>query len=159
VATSRLADEDRGTLADLIARYALACDRRDVPAVVACFAPDGIFEYGDGAVRVQGREELTRFYSSALTEPGQASDGSTHLMGNVLIEADGEGARGEIGAVSFHVYAASERTMIRGLHYRDIFVRADGGWVIAHRRHRATWQTDLTGAVSAATGETGYTQL
>jgi hypothetical protein len=142
-------------LADLIASYALACDRRDVPAVVACFAPDGVFEYQDGAVHVKGTDALTDFYTTALMEPGQASNGSTHMMGNVLIDAVDEGARGEIGAIAVHVYAGAVaaddagagRTMLRGLHYTDAYVRSDGGWLIAHRHHRATWQSDLVGPV------------
>jgi ketosteroid isomerase-like protein len=149
VAPGRLADEDRQALTDLIARYALACDRRDVPAVVACFTPDGIFEYEGGAVRVQGADALSVFYQSALTEPGRASDGSTHLMGNVLLEAAGDGARGEIGALACHVYSGTGRTMVRGLHYVDDFAHTDRGWLIAHRRHQAVWQSELTGAVSA----------
>jgi ketosteroid isomerase-like protein len=153
MAAGRLSPEDRQSLADLIAGYALACDRRDVPAVVACFAPDGVFEYQDGAVKVEGRDALTEFYRSALTEPGRTSDGSSHLMGNVLLEAEGDGARGEVGAVAFHVYADADgagapgRTTARGLHYTDSYVRGDDGWLIAHRHHRATWQSDLSGPV------------
>jgi SnoaL-like domain len=155
MAPGRLSSEDRQGLADLIARYALACDRRDVPAVVACFAPDGFFEYQDGAVHVKGTNALTDFYTSALNEPGRASNGSTHLMGNILIDADDDGAHGEIEAIAVHVYAGAVaaddagpgRTTLRGLRYTDAYVRSDGGWLIAHRRHRAIWQSDLVGPV------------
>lgn len=153
MAPGRLSLDDRLQLADLISRYALACDQRDVPAVVACFAPDGVFEYQDGESQVKGTKALIEFYRSTLTAPGLASDGSTHLMGNVLVEAEGDGARGKIGAIAFHVYAGDQagdsdgRTMVRGLHYTDSYTRGGDGWLIAHRHHRVTWQSDLAGRV------------
>jgi ketosteroid isomerase-like protein len=155
VAADRLSGEDRQALADLIATYALACDRRDVAAVVACFSPDGVFQYNDGAAQVKGADALADFYRSALLEPGKASDSSTHLMGNILLDVDGDGARGEVGAIAVHVYSGADpgaadrgdRTVLRGLEYTDTYVRRAGGWLIAHRHHRATWQSDLSGLV------------
>ncbi len=50
--------EDRAELAELIARYALAVDDRDLEAIAALFTPDGAFRSKDGVMQARGTEAV-----------------------------------------------------------------------------------------------------
>src|SRR5690348_2268489 len=51
--------EDRAAIMELIARYAMGVAHRDRDRVLACWAPDGVFDVGP--VKVAGREQIREF--------------------------------------------------------------------------------------------------
>lgn len=141
-----LSQDDRAAIQDVIYRYAHCVDRGDVEGVVDCFVYDDA-GFAGADVDIQGRTQLTDFYRRALLDPHHgASDASTHLMSNVLIESDADGARVETEAVVFRVYLDRNATVLRGLRYRDLFVKHQGAWRIRNRTHQLIWQCEIPGA-------------
>jgi ketosteroid isomerase-like protein len=137
---------DRACLIDLVSRYALAVDDRDVPAIAACFTDDAHVEFDGGAEVVDGRAELTAFFESALQRPMMGTVGvSTHLMSNVLVTVDGDRAHVETQAVAYLASAERDTIVVRGLRYSDDCVRRGDGWLVQHRVHRSLWQGELAG--------------
>src|SRR5690348_12383210 len=51
--------EDRAAIMELIARYAMGVAHRDRDRVLACWAPDGVFDVGP--VKVAGRDQIREF--------------------------------------------------------------------------------------------------
>jgi uncharacterized protein (TIGR02246 family) len=128
----------RTDIADLIGRYAHAVDRGDASATVECFTADALVEYEGGQIRLEGHDELTRFYSDTLTSP------STHLISNTLVEQSGDEARTLSSAVACVTRRAGFVT-VRGLTYETRCVRRDGRWRIARLLHRSTWEFAVPG--------------
>jgi hypothetical protein len=125
--------QNRADIIDVISRYAQAIDAADIDGILACFCPEARVEYNAGAIVLNGHEELRAFLHRAAVGP------STHLMSNILIEFDAEGARAETSAVAFVTRNAGLVT-VRGLHYSDRCVLRQGRWLIIHRRHSAHWE-------------------
>jgi len=126
-ADARLAD--REAIRDLLFAYCRACDANDPDAVGACFTVDCLADYGPDA-RTPGaaarREQAER--DLALFEA------TSHLLGNVRIEFDGEDrARVESVVHAWHRPRQGEPWSLHA-RYDDVLVRAPAGWLIAERR-------------------------
>ncbi|HEX9994648.1 MAG TPA: nuclear transport factor 2 family protein [Acidimicrobiales bacterium] len=137
---------DRGAVDDLVARYAHAVDRRDVAAIVDCFTEDAHLELNGGEAVADGRAAIEALFTAAFAGGITGPDGvSTHLLGDVLVELDGDRAGVEIQGVAW--LASPERTtvVVRGLRYTDECVRDGGRWRIRHRVHRSLWQAEIPG--------------
>jgi hypothetical protein len=138
---------DRDALRTLISRYAHRVDARDVPGIVVCFTPDAHVEFNDGAQVVDGRNDLARFFETAFGGDLLGETGtSTHLLTDVLVTLDGDGARLETQAVACLASVDREMVVFRGLRYSDRCVRSTTGWLIHDRVHRALWQCEAPGS-------------
>lgn len=128
---------DRSDIAQLLAAYAHAVDRRDFDGVARCFTDDATASYsgtalGPGVQHIIGHiRGVERFVSTQ------------HLFGVPLIHIDGDRATATSHAVSYLVAEADgERTVLgRGLVYDDELVRTPAGWRIARRVHRPLWSS------------------
>jgi 3-phenylpropionate/cinnamic acid dioxygenase small subunit len=127
-AVQRLLDE--AAIRDVVHRYARGVDRCDWELVRACFHPDGIDDHGRYRGDVEGfitwlQETLDRFVSAS------------HLIGNVLIEVDGDTAWAESYCWALHRVKADDAGVVRdhlvNARYCDRFERRDGEWKIAER--------------------------
>jgi hypothetical protein len=81
--------EDRVQIHDLHARYAYAFDGADADAWAAVFTDDGRFA-PPGLDAVVGTEALHGFISARSRD----APGMRHLVVNILVEPDGDAARG-----------------------------------------------------------------
>lgn len=129
----------QASIQQLINRYAQAADAQDVPALAACFAPDGHFELNGGEMVLHGRDAILDTLGASPSTVGT----SAHLMCNTVIDVSGPTAHAETTAVSYVLPRDTGRVLMRGLHYSDDFVQLDGDWLIAKRLHRCDWQSDL----------------
>ena len=118
----------REEIRELAHRYAVAVDARDLDALVLLFAPD---------VRVgresSGREALRRDFERQLGAIGV----SILFVGNHVIDFD---AADEARASGI-VYCAAqiqdgERWIRQAIRYDDSYVRRDGAWLFARRKHQ-----------------------
>jgi len=129
VTAPSLADlQDRAAIHDLVMRYARAVDRRDFAGVAACFTPDAAYQ---GQLSRTGIAEAL-----ARLEAGLARwDVTQHLMGNQLVELDGDRARCETYALASHVSGdgGARRELTVAVIYEDELVRTPDGWRIAGR--------------------------
>ena len=129
--------DDRGEIAELLARYAIAVDERRFDDVGACFTEDGQATYS--GVRLEpGRAAIVAHLSPLVDIPM-----SQHVVGTTSITVDGERA----SAVSYTTVHAVRPTadghevVHRGLRYDDRLIRTSAGWLFSERYHQVLWST------------------
>jgi hypothetical protein len=108
-----------------------ALDRHDEALMVSVFFEDGWCDYGF----TQGTPaEFARFCISAL----QSHIANHHMLGNVLIDLNGEEAYGEVYFNAYHKMAGEhgpEDVVIAG-RYLDRYERREGVWKFVYRSER-----------------------
>jgi ketosteroid isomerase-like protein len=121
--------EAEGAIRQMLSRYALALDDRDMPALAGLFAPDARLRWSDGQ-EAAGLDAVMASYRSQLGWLGVCG----HYMHQWQIDAlDAEDgiARGRLRA---HAEVEMRgRTRIIGLLYEDAYRRTAEGWRIAER--------------------------
>lgn len=135
---------DRAALIDLVHRYAVTIDARDLDGLADCFARDAVAEY-DGGIRLEGRAAIRAFMERAFREGIGMETPSTHLMTNILVDLDGDVAGVRTTAIACLTNWPGKVT-VRGLRYTDRCVRDGGTWRFEHRRHEADWEYDADNA-------------
>ena len=115
----------RDEIRQLVARYAVRMDARDVDGVAALFVED--VQVGRDQ---RGRPALRAFLDAAVRDmPITILNVGTHLI--ELDDADhGRGVvycRGEM--------AVDGRWVVQAIQYRDTYARRDGEWYFVRRRH------------------------
>lgn len=109
----------------LVARYAVAVDSRDLDALVALFADD---------VKVgrdqRGRDALRRYFDRSLRDVGVTIlNTGTHAI-DLVDDDHAEGivyCRGEV--------QIGDRWIVQAIQYRDSYERRAGHWYFTRRRH------------------------
>jgi ketosteroid isomerase-like protein len=121
--------EDRAELAELIARYALAVDDRDIEAIAMLFTPDGAFRSQDGVMQARGTEAVLEQFRGRF----RALKLSNHFSHDHIFQfgADPDTATGLITAHA-EVWR-NGRALIGALRYQDSYRRHEGRWCFADR--------------------------
>lgn len=109
----------------VLACYARAIDRMDFELLRTCYHAGAIDEHGwyDGAV-----DGYIEFLQSSLPR----STTTFHMLGNPLIDVDGDTARSETYCLVWNRSDDGDRLV--QVRYCDRFERRQGAWRIAHRR-------------------------
>jgi hypothetical protein len=117
----------------LVARYAVAVDSRDLDTLVGLFVED----VRVGRDRV-GRAALREFFDRSLREVGV----TILNVGTHVIELDdSDHARGVVycrGEVE-----VGEQWVVQAIQYRDTYERRDGTWYITRREHLLWYGADV----------------
>lgn len=142
---SRLIDKQQIT--EICYRYGLALDTRDWALLRSCFTADVVGHYGrpDPYLGYEAIELLCRTTIESLSV-------TQHLIGNVLIELDGDVARCSCYLQAQHVGrgdADGEQFIFAG-RYLDHLVRTVDGWRIAERRLTPMWSSGNASLLGAA---------
>lgn len=117
----------------LAARYALALDGRDVPALAALFVDD--VRTGDGGV---GRDALARWFDPVLRPYGI----TFHLIGNHVIDlVDQDHATGVVYCRPEH--EVGDLWVVMPMIYRDRYERRDGRWYFRSRKPSVFYAADV----------------
>ncbi|MET7299426.1 nuclear transport factor 2 family protein [Embleya sp. NPDC005575] len=117
----------------LAARYALALDSRDVPALAALFVDD--VRTGDGGV---GRDALARWFDPVLRPYGI----TFHLIGNHVIDpVDEDHATGVVYCRPEH--EVGDLWVVMPMQYLDRYERRDGRWYFRSRKPRVFYAADV----------------
>jgi hypothetical protein len=118
----------------LVARYALALDSRDVGTLVSLFVPD--VEVHDGR---KGREALAEWFDPVL-RPYRMT---FHLLGNHIIDfVDDDHATGALYCRPEH--EVDDLWIVMPLVYDDRYERREGHWYFKSRRPHAFYAADVT---------------
>lgn len=135
--TSEVAD--RQELRELVERYAVVTDRRNLAALGALFTPDAVLETPGGGEK-RGREAIT----GLLLVLDSKYYLSMHFVGNHVVDFLEDGAVGETYCIAHHIYKVDEveRDTVMFIRYHDKFVRTAEGWRIARRKLGIDWQED-----------------
>ena len=122
----------RAEMYDLSIRYGIAIDLRDWNHMRACFAPKLAARYGLG-MEFTEIEKLVEWLIAPRCHPF-----TLHMLGNQMVEIDGDSARMETYAKITHEHTDplmgyEHRDAGREGHYLDRLERINGHWRIAER--------------------------
>jgi hypothetical protein len=125
--------DERSGVVDVSIRYALALDERDWELLAGVFTPDAEVYYSSGN-HVQGRDAVVAQVRAALEGCGPTQ----HLLGNHVVEFDGDRARSRCYVRAFAAGAPDSRwaghTYELFAVYRDELVRSADTWQVERRR-------------------------
>ena len=119
---------------ELSVRYMRGLDRLDAPLQLQVFHDDATTDYGF----FQGSgQAFVAFAQNALKD----HLANHHMIGQALIEIDGDRAVGEIYFHAFHriVVAGAEQDLIIAGRYIDRYERRSGVWKISYRSEINDW--------------------
>jgi hypothetical protein len=127
---------DKQEIAEQCVRYMSALDTRDWALLESCFTGSPVFVHPGG--RLEGFPAILARTSAALGP----LDATQHLLGNVLVEVDGETARSSCYFQAQHVRAGTPGgdTYVIAGSYTDRWVRTPAGWRIAERVQAYLWR-------------------
>lgn len=119
-----------------LVHFARAMDDRNWEGVSALLTPEVTAELGLGEIR--GRQALVAFMASFLDDCGTTQ----HLLGNVLIEIDGDRATSQCYVSDMHLgkNTMSEQSFRTLGDYHDEWCKVESNWLICRRvkHNRAT---------------------
>jgi uncharacterized protein (TIGR02246 family) len=119
--------EDRIEIGELVHRYAVAVDDRDMATLAACYTTDAVFDSVGG--RTVGRDAITEYYAGRFRLMGP----TRHLPVSTVIDFAGEDEA--TGQVLAHAeLGMGGRTIFSALRYDDQYRREDGRWRFRERR-------------------------
>ncbi|MCC6381284.1 MAG: nuclear transport factor 2 family protein [Dehalococcoidia bacterium] len=121
---------DRLAVQDVMIRYATSVDARDMERYASCFTKD-VAVSGFGPGPMHGREAFLAYVTEAL----QRFKATQHLLGNQVVELQGDRATLRTYVQATHVLAAQpDTTLTLWATYHDELVRHDGEWRICEHR-------------------------
>ena len=125
---------DKQAIYELSCRYMRGLDRLDADMLLSVFWEDAYCEYGfiNG-----GAPTFIVFAISALRDHVS----NQHMIGNTLIEVEGDEAFGEVYFHAYHKVKSDtgfDDLIVAG-RYLDRYERRDGVWKMAYRSERVDW--------------------
>jgi ketosteroid isomerase-like protein len=125
--------EDRTAINELIARYCLVMDNRDVAGMEALFTLDVHFWSADGVMDAHGRDAAIEMFKGRFTVLGP----SNHFTHDRIIEFDPLDHDKATGIVLSHAEMQRKgQPMLAAMRYHDVYQRCDGRWRISSSRSR-----------------------
>lgn len=122
--------EDRTELAELIARYSLVMDNRDMEGMPALFTPDVVIRSQDGVMNSRGREAAIEMFRGRFTVLGQ----SNHFSHDKIFTFDDAKPDEARGLVLAHAEMNRKgMAMVAAIRYHDRYRRHEGAWRFAER--------------------------
>ncbi|OCC24148.1 hypothetical protein MB02_07710 [Croceicoccus estronivorus] len=135
----------RAEIADLVARYSRAVDRRDFQLLLSLYAPGAIHNHGEAF-----SGEATGFVEWLRQSMGTMI--TQHLVGNMIVRVFGEEAEGEVYTVNHHMIEAGDTIQFTaGGRYLDHYIKTEGRWLFAHRRRVVDWSREELASPSSHT--------
>lgn len=146
---------DRQDISDVIKTYARALDRFDEPLLRSVFHPDSQHAHGFQGPSSDPSLPSTpgdpKDFVAYAFEVLQTHSRTQHLLGNILIEVDGDNAYAETYFSAYHRMRAlgdplaapnaydTEMDWLVGGRYIDRFQKRNGVWKISHRTGLTDW--------------------
>ena len=123
--------EDRAEIGELIARYGLVMDDRDIDGMPALFTPDIAIRSDDGVLDVTGVEGAVRMFCGRFAVLGP----SNHVTHDRIITFDDDNPDRASGIVLSHAEMNRKgKAMVAAILYHDAYRRHEGRWKFAARR-------------------------
>lgn len=127
---------DRIEIQELLVRYSIAIDSKRFDDLLPLFTEDAECDYGSlGSPR--GPAAIAGLISSTLA----GLDATQHLVGNSIVEIDGDSAAVRTYLISQHIRASAPgaKHYFIGGEYVDTVVRTPDGWRFRTRRLDRMW--------------------
>lgn len=128
---------DKQACAELVHRLARGLDRCDYDQIERLFHPGATDDHGSFKGTAADFVPWVREVLKTMTR-------TQHVIGNILIEFDGDTARGESYFIAHHTLPqpdGGESFMIAAGRYLDRFEKRDGEWKFAHRGAVYDWSS------------------
>jgi hypothetical protein len=123
----------RHEIENLITRYCIACDDRQIETLLSLFTADAYFGALDGVRGKSGTAGLREHYTSTLGIMGP----SYHWSHDRLIEVDSEDVNKATGIVLAHCETSNFGVSnVAAIRYNDQYRRVDGQWKFAWRGYQ-----------------------
>ena len=122
--------EDREEIHELIARYCLVMDNRDVDAMPDLFTPDFVVCSADGVMNTAGREAAVEMFRGRFQVLGP-SNHFTHVRILTFDALDPDRARGLV--LAHAEMNRKNQPMLAAIRYEDEYRRHEGRWKFARR--------------------------
>lgn len=126
LATRTLSTDDAVAIQALYARYNHAIDFGDGDGWAACFTSNGVFSSSTGTFT--GTADLAAF---ATAFPSRLK--ARHWTNNLVIEADGDGARGKCYLMLLKLNEGAPPSVLTTAIYNDALVKEADAWKFATR--------------------------
>lgn len=134
--------ESEATIRQLVARYAVALDARDIAELASLFVPD--VRVGDGRI---GRQALANWFDSIL-RPYRIT---FHLLGNhVITHESADRASGTVYCRPEH--EVDDEWIVMPMLYWDRYERVDGAWLFRSRSPHVFYAADVRESPLASDG-------
>ncbi len=136
----------RMEIADLVARYSRAVDRRDFALLASLYAPGATQDHG-----AMFRGTAEQFVAWVKASMGDMV--TQHLVGNMLVRVFGDEAEGEVYTINHHMIGgdAPHRYTAAG-RYLDVYRKVAGRWLFASRLRVIDWSESRPVAPAAQAG-------
>lgn len=122
--------EDRVAIGELIARYGLVLDNRDVDAIESLFTPDARVWSADGAMDARGRQAVIEVFRGRFDLLGP----SNHFTHDRIVEFDHMDPDRATGLVLAHAELQCKgQPMLAAIRYQDVYQRCEGRWRFRER--------------------------
>ena len=122
--------EDRVAIGELIARYCLVMNNRDVDAIESLFTPDARVWSADGVLDARGRQAAIEMFKGrfAMLGPGD------HFTHDRIVEFDHMDPDRATGIVLAHLeMQRTGQPMLAAIRYQDVYQRCEGRWRFRER--------------------------
>ncbi|HWH26264.1 MAG TPA: nuclear transport factor 2 family protein [Pseudolysinimonas sp.] len=131
--------EDHHDIAALVARHQDVADQKDFDSWPDILTDDIVVEFPFASHT--GRDGIAEWGRNALA----IFEATFHMQSNLILEIDGDTARGRTTAWAVGIARAESRrrTFEEGGVYQWTFRRTSEGWRIAKLSFAATWATDM----------------
>jgi ketosteroid isomerase-like protein len=140
---------DRAAINDLVLRYFRGVNTSDPKLIASCFTEDGILTMGGQTFK--GSKAIENTFVEWARSTGEGGKGkikravSTPYGSNLEITLDGDRASSTSSGLACHAGTRDDEGLVtvRGVYYRDEFVRTADGWRISNRYHGAHWASEF----------------
>ena len=145
--------EDRCEIGELVTRYCLAMDNRDVAVIPGLFTADATVRSLDGVMNAVGRDAVVQMFLGRFAVLGP----SNHVTHDRLVTFDATDPDGAQGLVLSHAEMQRKgQPMLTAIRYTDKYRRDEGRWKFSERAMvGAEW---LLGHKRTLAGDTGDAQ-
>jgi ketosteroid isomerase-like protein len=121
--------EDRVDLRELVARYGIAIDDRDIDALSELFTPDASFRSQDGVMNATGREAVLDQFRGRFS----ALKATNHIAHDLILTF-GSDPNSVSGLLTSHAEVwRNGRALIAAIRYSDMYRKHEGHWRFADR--------------------------
>jgi ketosteroid isomerase-like protein len=122
--------EDRWEIAELVSRYGLVMDNRDVVAIPGLFTPDATVRSLDGVMHAVGGDAILQMFLGRFTVLGP----SNHVTHDRLVTFDERNPDVAQGLVLSHAEMQRKgQPMLTAIRYTDQYERHAGRWKFKER--------------------------
>lgn len=122
--------EDRAEIGELVARYCLIMDDRDMTAMTELFTPDAIVRSSDGVMHASGLTAVVAMFRGRFAVLGP----SNHFTHDRIVRFEDDDPDAASGIVLAHAEMNRKgQPMLAAIRYADRYRRLQDRWRIAER--------------------------